>query len=138
MSHTTRRRSAIKDLPTLKKAVDRIPGAEYLGYGEAKRYGKSSHGHNVKLPGWRYPVSFDINTGECTFDNYGGRWGKECDLDALKQGYAVEAAKAKAQAEDRPVEEIKLDDGSIKLVIPLGGDEYAVEGGAGGGDGWDV
>jgi len=138
MSHTTKRKSAIKDLPTLKKAVDRIPGAEYLGHGTAKQYSGSPVGHNFKLPGWSYPVSVDLATGECTFDNYGGRWGKEAVLDSLKQGYAIEAAKAKAEAEGHTMEEIQLEDGSVKLVIPLGGaDGYVAEGG-GDGDGWGV
>lgn len=138
MSHTTRRQSAIKDLPTLKKALDRIPGAEYQGYGAAKQYSGAPVGHRVKLPGWHFAIAIDIGTGECQFDNYNGKWGNEAILDQLKQGYAVEAVKAKAAAENLEIEETRLDNGSIKLVIPLGDAGYVVDGESGGGSDWDV
>jgi hypothetical protein len=35
----------------------------------------SAIGLAVRLPGWRYPVVFDLATGEARYDNYGGRWG---------------------------------------------------------------
>jgi hypothetical protein len=129
----------MKDVETLKKAVARIPGAEYQGIGKANRYGgQSSTGHLVKLPGWNYPVTVDLTTGECAYDNYGGHWGKEEVLDKLNQGYAVEAAKAKATEENRECEEIILEDGGIKLVISLGGGGYGTgEAGAQEG-GWSV
>jgi len=140
LSHMTRRKSAIKDAAALKKACDKIPGAQYMGVAKGKGGGmRNKHGHQVQLPGWRYPVTIDQTTGECSFDNYNGSWGKEKELDNLKQQYGVEAAKAKAEAEGATeMEELKLDDGSIKLVIPIGGGDYAVEGDGGGGDGWDV
>lgn len=140
MSHTTRRKSAIKSLDGLKKACDRVPGAKYLGHGEARTYSGTHTGHRVQLPGWRYPVTVDTNTGEVTFDNYGGSWGSETELDKLKQAYGVEAAKAQAMEEGREFEEIKLDDGSIKCIIPLGGGGYETDPGAGGGQegGWGV
>jgi hypothetical protein len=139
MSHTTRRKSAIKDPEILKKACTRIPGAQYLGIGRGKGSVGGKSGHQVQLPDWHYPVTVDCTTGECTFDNYGGRWGKESELDKLKQGYGVEAAKAKATADGHTeMEELTLDDGSIKVIIPLGGGGYEVDEGGGGGDGWGV
>lgn len=139
MSHTTKRKTAIKDVETLKKAVARIPGAEYQGLGRANRYGgQSAQGHQVKLPGWNYPVTFDLTTGEATFDNYNGAWGKEEHLDKLNQGYAVEAAKAKATEENREIEEYVLPDGGIKLVISLGGGGYDTGGGAAQAGGYGV
>ena len=138
MSHTTRRKSAIKDLPALKKAVARIPGAMYQGHGNVKFYSSSASGHKVQLPGWKYPAVFNIDTGECQFDNYEGSWGKEAHLDSLKQGYAIEVARAKAEADGHEVEEMTLEDGSVRLTIPLGGDGgFDVGGGAGAG-GFDV
>lgn len=134
MSHTTRRKSEIKDADALKKAVKRIPGASYLGIGKGKGSVRGT-GHQVQLPEWHYPVTINQETGECTFDNYGGRWGDEKHLDSLKQGYAVEAAKAMAEARDLDFEETQLADGSIKCVIPLGGD-YEVSGDSTCSDGW--
>lgn len=128
MSHVTTRKSCIKDLPTLQKAIARIPGAQYMGVGTGRTYSSQSKGWLVQLPGWNYPVTIDPKTGQCSYDNYGGRWGDEKHLDALNQGYAVEAAKAQAELSGHDCEEIKLEDGGIKLVIPLGGG-YEVAGG---------
>lgn len=140
MSHTTTRKTAIKDVDTLKKAVARIPGAKYLGLGQGNAFsGRGAHGHQVQLPGWRYPVTIDAQTGVASFDNYSGHWGDEALLDKLKQGYAVEAARSQAAVENREMEEMQLNDGSIKCVIPLGGGGYETEGSSGGGSGgWDV
>ena len=139
MSHTTKRKSAMKDVETLKKAVARIPGAEYQGVGRAPRFaGQANSGHMVKLPGWNYPVTVDLTTGECTYDNYNGHWGNEEVLDKLNQGYAVEAAKAKAEEENREFEEIRLDDGGIKLVISLGGGYGTDDSGGQQAGGWGV
>lgn len=135
MSHITKRKTAIKDVETLKKAIARTPGAEYQGLGRGRSYSGTQEGHIVKLPGWNYPVTFNPVTGEASYDNYGGRWGKEEELDKLNQNYAVEAAKAQAEVDGHTCEEMQLADGSIKLTIPLGGGGYEVEGGAGGSSG---
>jgi len=136
VSHITRRKSAIKDEATLKKACARVPGAQFIGRVQRAR-GADKGGLQFKLKGWNNPVTVDTNTGECIFDNYGGRWGSEAELDKVKQGYAVEAAKAKAEAEGHECEELKLSDGSIKLTISIGGTGYEAED-EGGGGGWDV
>jgi len=131
----------MKNADVLKKAVERIPGAVYQGIGTARRYNTTSeHGYMVKLPGWTYPVTIDAVTGECSYDNYNGSWGNIAELDKLSQGYAVEAAKMVAEREGRECEELKLDDGSIKLVVSLGGGGYGVDpdGGAPVVGGWSV
>lgn len=139
MSHTTTRQTELKDLPTLKKAIARIPGASYMGIGTGRTYsGTTKRGHQVQLPGWNYPVTIDTVTGEAVYDNYGGHWGSEEQLDKLNQGYAVEAARTQAEAENCACEEIKLDDGSIKLIIPLGGGYETTEGSGEGGSGYAV
>lgn len=130
MSHITKRKSSMKNPDCIRKAAKRV-GAEYLGI---QQKGRGGAGVQVKLPGWQYPVTIKTDTGECVFDNYSGRWGDEKDLDALKQGYAVEAAKAQAKAEGHAFEEETLANGDIKCVIPLGGGGgYESEGGGGGG-----
>lgn len=133
MSHITTRTSSMKDPAIIKKAAARA-GGQYLGL---QQKGRGGAGYQVKLPGWSYPVTINIATGECVFDNYGGRWGKEEHLDALKQGYAVEQTKAYAESAGRAYEEEKLADGSIKCVIPMGGSGYEMAA-SGGGSGYDV
>lgn len=135
MSHITKRKSSMKNPEVIKKAAKRIKGAEYLGI---QQKGRGGAGIQVKLPGWSYPVTINTTTGECVFDNYGGRWGKEEHLDSLKQGYAVEAAKTQAEEQGHQFIEETLDNGSIKCTIPLGGGGYEMEGQTGGGSGWGV
>jgi len=138
MSHTTKRKSAMKNLDALKAACERNQDATYVGAG-SQRYGnRCKDPHEVQLKGWSNKVTVDVETGECYYDNYGGRWGKNEVLDGLQQDYAVAAASAQAQAEGHQVEELKLDDGSIKLVIPLGGDYETADGGGGSAGDWGV
>jgi hypothetical protein len=75
----------------------------------------------VRLPGWRYPVVCDVTSGQVKFDNYGGRWGEQRQLDQLLQLYAVEKAKIEAHRRGHSVTEQALADGSIKLVVQVTG-----------------
>ena len=134
MSHITKRASAMKNPEMIKKAAQRI-GAEYLGLQQS---GRAGAGYQVKLPGWRFPVTINTETGQCTFDNYNGRWGKDEILDSLKQGYSVEATKAKAEELGYAFEEEALENGDIKCTIPIGGGGYEMAGAPAGGSGWDV
>ena len=64
---------------------------------------------------------FDTETGQARFDNYGGRWGEQEQLDRFLQIYAVEAARIQARRQGHSVTEQPLADGSIKLTITVGG-----------------
>ena len=75
----------------------------------------------MQLPEWRYPIVADVATGKVDFDNYGGRWGKQKELDRFVQGYAVEKAKIEARKKGHSVTEQQLEDGSIKVVVQVGG-----------------
>ena len=63
----------------------------------------------------------DVATGSVDFDNYGGRWGQQKELDRFVQGYAVEKAKIEARKKGHSVTEQQLEDGSIKVVVQVGG-----------------
>jgi len=121
MSHTVKQKAGIHDVEGLKRAVDRIPGAEYLGEGEARQYSGKHKGHIVKLPGYKYPVAIDLEAGTIAADTYSGSWGDPKLQDQLGQGYAVECGKMEAEAKGHKFEEIALDDGSIKCTITVGG-----------------
>ena len=82
---------------------------------------KERTGLTVQLPGWRYPVVCDTSTGAVKFDNYGGAWGKQAELNRFLQGYAVEKAKIEARKKGYRVAETKLEDGSIKVTVTVGG-----------------
>jgi hypothetical protein len=55
------------------------------------------------------------------FDNYNGAWGKQCELDKLRQAYGVEKAKLEARRAGHSVSERLLADGSIKLTVSVAG-----------------
>ena len=75
----------------------------------------------MKLPDWKYPVVFDTKSGEAKFDNYGGHWGDQKQLDRFLQIYAVEVTKAQARRKGHSLTEQPLADGSIKLTVKIGG-----------------
>lgn len=89
--------------------------------GQHKLFTSSATGLGVKLPGWSYPVVFDLATGQVALDNYNGRWGEQSKLDALLQMYAVEKARIEARKKGHTVTEQALADGFIKLTIQVGG-----------------
>jgi hypothetical protein len=75
----------------------------------------------VQLAGWHYPAVCNLSTGKVEFDNYGGRWGDQAELDRFLQAYAVEKAKIEARRKGQSVTEQSLANGSIKLTIQVGG-----------------
>jgi len=70
----------------------------------------------VRLPGWSLPVAVQAD-GTAVYDNYGGCWGEQAQLDRLLQAYAVEAVRAQAARSGRTVREEPLEDGSVKLTL---------------------
>jgi hypothetical protein len=81
----------------------------------------SATGWAVSLPDWRYPVVCDCATAKIAYDNYGGHWGNQEQLDRFLQGYAAEKAKIEARKSGHTVTEQQLADGSVKLTINVGG-----------------
>ena len=68
-----------------------------------------------------YPAVCNLNAGKIEFDNYGGRWGDQKELDRFLQAYAVEKAKIEARRKGYSVTEQPLVNGSIKLTVQVGG-----------------
>lgn len=101
-------------------------GCRRLGLDEpvvetVKLFSQTVTGLAVRLRDWRYPVVFDTDTGESSFDNYGGLWGKQERLNQFLQIYAVERAKIEARKQGYSVSEQPLEDGSIKVTVDVGG-----------------
>jgi len=120
MSHVVRIETQIRDVVALSAACRRIGVAEPICE-TVKLFRSEATGHCVRLPKWRYPVVCDVESGQVSYDNYGGRWGEQRELDRLVQAYAVEAAKAEARRRGHTVTERALADGSIKLTVQVGG-----------------
>ena len=120
MSHIVKIQTQVKDVTAAEVACRRLK-LEPPQHGTAKLFSGNVTGLIVKLSGWRYPAVFDTETGQAHFDNYGGRWGEQKQLDRFLQIYAVEAARIQARRQGHSVSEQPLTDGSIKLTITVGG-----------------
>lgn len=75
----------------------------------------------IELPGWKYPVVCQTETGELKLDNFNERWGQKSYLDQFLQAYAVEMVKLQARRQGRTAVEQQLADGSIRVQIAVSG-----------------
>ena len=120
MSHIVEIKTEVRDETAISAACNRLK-LEAPTQGTAKLFSSSATGVIVKLPGWRYPAVFDTQSGQARFDNYGGRWGEQRQLDCFLQGYAVEKTKIEARKKGHTVTEQSQADGAIKLTVSVGG-----------------
>ena len=130
MSHTIRvKKIQMNDMEALQLAVESSPkihfvsptGQEVTGIDDAtgkhRLYGGNPTGIGIKLPGWKFPVVIDSTTGNISYDNYGGSWGKQDEIDGLAQKYVVEKTRLQAMAMNiQMASEETLDDGSIEMT----------------------
>ena len=120
ISHIVQIKTEVRDAAAVNAACRRLGLSPPIS-GQHKLFTSTATGLGVKLPGWNYPIVFDLTTGKVAFDNYEGRWGEQSKLDALLQMYAVEKAKIEARKKGYTATEQTLADGSIKLIIQVGG-----------------
>jgi hypothetical protein len=120
MSHIVTVSTRIRDPDALAAACRRL-GLEAPVSGTAAVFQTQESGLIVKLPGWTYPVVMNPASGEIRYDNFGGTWGHQSELDRLLQAYAIEKARIEARRAGHGVLEQQLPNGSIKLTISVGG-----------------
>ena len=89
--------------------------------GTFELYSSTETGLGIELPHWKYPVVANTETGQLRYDNYNGRWGSQEFLDQFLQAYCVERAKIEARKKGHSCVEQRLDNGSIKLTVNVGG-----------------
>ena len=125
MSHIVEIKTEMRDEAAVQSACSRLhlPRATR---GTFELYSSTETGLGIELPRWKYPVVVTSNddgqlSGQLKFDNYGGRWGTQEHLDRFMQVYAVEKAKIEARKKGHSVTEQRLDNGSIKLTVNVGG-----------------
>ncbi len=116
MSHVVTIQTKLRDAAANTAACTRL-GLPAPVRGTAQLYSGQASGLLVQLPGWRFPVAIDTDTGEARLDNYNGVWGAQEQFDRFLQAYAVEKAKAEARKRGLQVSETALQDGSIRLHI---------------------
>ena len=120
MSHIVQIQAELRDPAAIAAACQRLQLPAPV-FGAAKLFSESKTGWQVHLPGWKYPVVVDVNTGDVGFDNFDGRWGEQKQLDQFLQSYAVEKTKIESRKRGHMVTEQTLADGSIKLTVQVGG-----------------
>jgi len=120
MSHVVTIKTEIRDPTALTAACRRLGLAEPVR-GKVKLFTSEAEGLIVNLSDWRFPVVIDTGSRQVHYDNYGGKWGKQAELDRLLQAYAVEKAELEARRAGHTVTEQPLADGSIKLTVQIGG-----------------
>ena len=120
MSHIVTIKTEVRDPVAVAATCRRLNLAEPVR-GTARLFNGEATGLLVELPAWRYPVVVDTAAGTVKFDNYGGAWGDQKELDRFFQAYAAEKAKIEARRNGHSVTEQSLADGSIKLTIHVGG-----------------
>ena len=120
MSHIVTVKTEVRDATAVRAACQRLKLPQPV-HGTTRLFSGEATGLAVELPDWRYPVVCQLDTGQLQFDNYSGRWGKQQQLDAFLQMYAVEKAKIESRRQGISVTEKTLADGSIKLTIQVHG-----------------
>jgi hypothetical protein len=120
VSHIVTVRTQVRDTAAVEAACRRLnlppPTA-----GTTRLFSGEASGLAVQLPGWNYPAVCDLGTGQVQFDNYGGAWGDQKELDKFLQAYAVEKTRIEACKQGYTVTEQPLKDGSVKLCIQVSG-----------------
>jgi len=118
MSHIVTIKVQVKDATALAAACRRL-GLGAPVEGDHRVFGQQVQGHGVTLPGWSYPVVFNLVTGEGKFDNYNGAWGDQSHLDGLLQAYGVELAKTMLRKKGFSPRESLRSDGSIQVTCTV-------------------
>jgi hypothetical protein len=120
VSHIVTIETQVRDAAAVQAACQRLALAAPRQE-TAQLFSGEATGLTVRLPNWHYPVVCDLASGRLNFDNFGGRWGKQAELDRFLQAYAVEKTRLEARRQGHTVTEQSLADGSIKLVVQVGG-----------------
>ena len=120
MSHIVEITTEVRDEAAVQAACSRLqlPRATR---GTFQLYSSQETGLGIELPHWKYPVVADTDSGQLRYDNYEGRWGSQEQLGQFLQMYAIEKAKIEARCKGHSVIEQRLDSGSIKLTVSVGG-----------------
>jgi hypothetical protein len=120
VSHIVDIKTEIRDEAAVKAACTRLqlPTPEHK---TVRLFSATATGLCVQLTGWSYPVVCDLQSGRVQYDNYNGHWGEQSRLNQFLQGYAVEKAKIEARKKGHSVSETRLQDGSIRVTVRVGG-----------------
>ena len=120
MSHIVQIQTQVRDGAAVEAACRRL-GLPQPIEKTVELFAAKATGLTVQLPDWRYPIVCNLAQGRIEFDNYGGSWGDQAQLDRFLQAYAAEKSKLEARRQGHCVTEQALADGSIRLTIQVAG-----------------
>jgi hypothetical protein len=120
LSHIVEIKTEIRDEQAIRAACVRLQLAA-PEHKTVRLFNATATGLCVQLPGWNYAVVCETQSGAVKYDNYGGAWGRQEELNKFLQAYAVEKARIEARRKGHRVTEAKLEDGSIKVIVHVGG-----------------
>ncbi len=120
MSHIVEIKTEIRDEQAVRAACTRLqlPTPEHK---TVRLFSATATGLCVQLPGWTYPVVANLRSGQVQYDNFNGHWGAQQELHKLLQAYSVEKCRIEARRKGHTVSEARLQDGSIRVTIRVGG-----------------
>ena len=120
MSHIVRIQTEVRDAAAVCAACQRRGLPEPV-HGQHIVFQEEVAGLGVRLRDWQFPAVCQLEQGTIHYDNFGGRWGEQRELDSFMQAYAVEKAHIEARKRGYTFTEQSLSDGSIKVSIQVGG-----------------
>lgn len=114
MSHTTALKAVeMRDESILLQVAEQLK-LKALGKKEFTMFDQTKvTGHGFELPNWRQPLVINTTTGQAAYDNYGGSWGAQVELDKLCQAYAAESNRRQAAAQGYVMQEEYLQNGDL-------------------------
>ena len=120
MSHIVEIKTEVRDEAAVKAACVRLqlPAPEHK---TVRLFNATATGLCVQLPNWSYPVVANLATGQLQYDNYQGHWGEQTRLSQFLQAYSVEKCRIEARKKGHSVSETRLQDGSIRVTVKVGG-----------------
>lgn len=117
MSHTSEIKSSLTDANAILAACKELGLAEPKTEKVRLYDGKEYTGLAVRLKGWNYPVVIELKTGKLHYDNYGGGWGQQSELNKLTQMYGVAKATMIARKKGYAVQRTTMSNGTIRLQV---------------------
>jgi hypothetical protein len=120
LSHVVEIKTEIRDEQAVRAACVRLQLAP-PEHKTVRLFSATATGLCLQLPGWQYPVVCNLQSGAVQYDNYNGAWGEQARLNQFLQGYAVEKAKIEARKKGHTCSESRLEDGSIRVTVHVGG-----------------
>lgn len=120
MSHIVQIATQVKDEQAVRAACVRLQLAT-PEHKTVRLFNATATGLCIQLQAWSYPVICDTSSGKVSYDNYNGHWGEQARLNEFLQAYAVEKTKIEARKKGHTCSETRLEDGSVRVVVHVGG-----------------